>query len=534
MIFGRICRFFGDAAHFVGFWLRVSVVFRTGLWYNRDMKLFYDGHRYQYAAEQMLATLFPGERPESVFSDWEKPAGRRAELRLRRGETWTTAGCVYCDGEQEYRGTARVRTDALTDPVRTDSLCQQIVKLAMYRAVLRSGREKPPWGAVTGVRPGKLLSPMIKAGLTEQQAVRRMEQDYDVSPERARLCLDTSRATLQAEALLQPRDVCLYIGIPFCPTRCAYCSFVSQSTEKSMQLIPPFLDALSEELSAVTEQIRKLNLRVISVYMGGGTPTTLTAAQLDRLFSELKEQTDLSALREWTVEAGRPDTVTAEKLQVLRRHGVDRVSVNPQSMSDAVLEAIGRKHSAADILDALRLVRETGGFAVNMDLIAGLPTDTGEGFRRTLDKVLDLKPENITVHTLSIKRGARLKFGEGSLPTDGEVGRMLDYANRTLPEAGFRPYYLYRQKNMSGGYENIGWTLPGHENLYNICIMEELCSILALGAGGSTKLIRRDGGKNVRLVAPKYPAEYIGAIERICSDKERIGAFYRNLPETEG
>lgn len=492
------------------------------------MKLYYYGHQYQYAAEQMLATLFPGEKPE--YSERApEPGSPYLELRLHRSRVWTTGSCLYHDGAQGFHGSARVRTAELTDPVRTDSLCQQALKLAMYRAVLCSGMDKPPWGALTGVRPGKLMSPLLSAGLPEEEALKRFEKDYDVSHERALLCLDTSRATLKADRLLQPEDVCLYLGIPFCPTRCAYCSFVSQATEKSMKLIPPFLTALRQELMAVAGQVRRCGLRVVSIYMGGGTPTTLSAAQLDELFHCLKGEFDLTALQEWTVEAGRPDTITEEKLRVLHRHGVDRVSVNPQSMSDRVLEAIGRKHTAADILDALRLVRSVGGFAVNMDLIAGLPADSVDGFLRTLDTVLRLSPENITVHTLSIKRGARLHFGEGSLPSGTAVAEMLDHANGSLRTAGYLPYYLYRQKNMSGSFENVGWTLPGHENLYNICIMEELCSILAMGAGGSTKLIRRDGGKNIRIVAPKYPLEYIDAIDRICSDKEKIGSFCRDI-----
>ncbi len=417
----------------------------------------------------------------------------------------------------------------LTSPVRTDSLCQQALKLAMYRAVLRSGHPKPPWGALTGVRPGKLLSPLLAAGLPEADALHRFEKGYDVSHDRALLCLDASRMTLQADASLQPNDVCLYIGIPFCPTRCAYCSFVSQATGKNTEQIPPFLAALCRELTAVAGQIQSCGLRLVSVYMGGGTPTTLTAPQLDALFRRLEDEADLSALREWTVEAGRPDTITEEKLLVLRRHGVNRISVNPQSMSDSVLAAIGRKHTADDILQALQLVRKAGGFAVNMDLIAGLPTDTVEGFHRTLDAVLALGPENITVHTLSIKRGARLTFGEESLPSGEAVASMLDEANERLRSADYLPYYLYRQKNMSGGFENIGWSRPGYENFYNIAIMEELCSILAIGAGGSTKLIRRDGGKNIRLVSPKYPKEYMEAIDRICEDKEAIGRFYRQI-----
>ena len=416
------------------------------------------------------------------------------EIRLSRSVRFTTAVCRYRDGESSGLGRAAVKNEKLTDPVRTDSLCQQVIKLAIYRAVLRGGHQKPVWGALTGVRPGKLMYPLLLSGLSEQEALRQFETGYDVSHERAQLCLDASRATLKADRLLQPKDVCLYVGIPFCPTRCAYCSFVSQSTEKSLSMIAPFLEALDREIDAVAEQVRQTGLRVVSLYMGGGTPTTLTSAQLDSLLTKLETAFDLSGLRECTVEAGRPDTITAEKLAVLRRHGTDRVSVNPQ----------------------------------NMDLIAGLPTDSVEGFSRTVDAVLELEPENITVHTLSIKRGARLHFGEESLPTDGEVKAMLDYAGAGLRADGYSPYYLYRQKNMSGGFENTGWTKPGRENLYNICIMEELCSILALGAGGSTKLVRRDGGKNERFVAPKYPAEYIADIDRICRDKEKISRFYGN------
>ncbi len=471
------------------------------------MKLYFEGHQYRYAAEQMLMTLFPGEKP--VYPDG-KPEGRRMEIRLSRSARFTTAVCQYRDGESSGLGRAAVKNEKLTDPVRTDSLCQQVIKLAIYRAVLRAGHQKPVWGALTGVRPGKLMYPLLLSGLSEQEALRQFETGYDVSHERAQLCLDASRATLKADRLLQPKDVCLYVGIPFCPTRCAYCSFVSQSTEKSLSMIAPFLEALDREIDAAAEQVRQTGLRVVSLYMGGGTPTTLTSAQLDSLLTKLETAFDLSGLRECTVEAGRPDTITAEKLAVLRRHGTDRVSVNPQTMSDAVLEAIGRRHSAEDIRKALRLVRETGGFAVNMDLIAGLPTDSVEGFSRTVDAVLELEPENITVHTLSIKRGARLHFGEESLPTDGEVKTMLDYAGAGLRAGGYSPYYLYRQKNMS------------------VCIMEELCSILALGAGGSTKLVRRDGGKNERFVAPKYPAEYIADIDRICRDKEKISRFYGN------
>ena len=475
----------------------------------------------------MLLTLFPDERPEYPAGE---PEGERMEITLRRAEKFTTASCLLCRGGR-FRGMARADNRALTDELTAKRIEQRLIKNAMYRAALAAGHEKPAWGALTGVRPGKLLTPLLKSGLSEDETMQRFITDYGVSPRRAALCLDAARHTLAAESSLGEKDVCLYLGVPFCPTRCAYCSFVSQSVEKSMKLIPPFLDALDREIEATGERVKNLGLRPVSLYFGGGTPTTLSAAQLDRVCSRLEKCFDLSALREFTVEAGRPDTITEEKLRTLRAHGVDRVSVNPQTMSDAVLEAIGRKHTAADILTALETVRRVGGFAVNMDLIAGLPLDDAESFRATLEQVLALAPENVTVHTLSLKKGSRILTEGAVLPGADEVGRMLDFAEESLRSSGYEPYYLYRQKFMSGGFENVGWTRAGHANLYNICIMEELCSILAMGGGGSTKLIRNDGGLNLRFIAPKYPLEYIRDIDGVCAEKDKITAFYRGLEE---
>ena len=490
------------------------------------MRLYLIGHDYKYAVEQMLLTMFPEERPEYPAG---KPAGDRMEIRLSRAPRYTTAGCALWRDGQVFRGRAAAVISPDAEALEADRVQQRLVKNAIYRAALKSGVKKPAWGALTGVRPGKLLAGLLNQGLSEQQAVKAFIRDYDVSTARAALCLDTSRETLKAMAALGPRDICLYVGIPFCPTRCAYCSFVSQSVEKSMKLIAPFHQALRREIAATAAQVKALGLRVVSVYMGGGTPTTLSAAQLDELCAWLAAEFDLSSLREYTVEAGRPDTITEEKLRVLRRHGVDRLSVNPQTMDDAVLAAIGRKHTAADIISALAAVRRVGGFAVNMDLIAGLPGDTPAQFEDTLEKVLALSPENITVHTLSLKKGSRITLEGLAIPGAAEVSAMLDLAGQRLRAADYAPYYLYRQKFMSGGFENVGWAKPGYVNLYNICIMEELCSILAMGGGGSTKLIRPDQGRNLRLMAPKYPLEYIESIDRTCADKNSIGEFYREF-----
>ena len=488
------------------------------------MKLILRGHAYKYAVEQMLLTMFPEERPEYPEG---KVSGDRMEISLSRGAAMTTAVCRFYRGGELFRASDARRTVDVTDELLIDRISQRLIKNAMYRAALKSGCTRPAWGALTGVRPGKLLAGIMNEGLSEEAAKNRFIREYDVSPERAELCRVTTRETLKAVKELEGNDVCLYVGIPFCPTRCAYCSFVSQSVEKSMKLIPPFMDALEKEITATAAQVKKLGLRVVSLYMGGGTPTTLNAYQLERLCCTLEREFDLSAMREYTVEAGRPDTITPEKMRVLREHGVDRVSVNPQTMDDRVLELIGRKHSAADIVTALEEVRAVGGFDVNMDLIAGLPGDSFEGFKDTVEKVIALGAENITIHTLSLKKGSRITLEDIPIPEAAEVSKMLDYAAQRLSEAGYAPYYLYRQKFMSGGFENVGWAKDGKVNLYNICIMEELCSIIAMGGGGSTKLIRQDSGRNIRLMAPKYPLEYIEKIDETCTEKQKISEFYQ-------
>ncbi len=491
------------------------------------MRLYFSGHDCRYAAEQSLLMLFPGEKPEYPEGS---PSGERCELRVSRGAKYTVCTALLVRSGAAFRGRAQAENPDPADEYALRGCENRLVKLAFYRAALASGLPKPEWGSLSGVRPAKLMDGYLREGLSPRAAKGRFMREYFVSGSRAQLCLDAALAAQEAARSLDERDVCLYVGIPFCPTRCAYCSFVSQSVEKSMKLMEPFLDALLLDIQATAAETRRAGLRPVALYMGGGTPTTLSAAQLDRLCAALEREFDLSALREYTVEAGRPDTITAEKLRVLRAHGVGRVSVNPQTMSDSVLEAIGRRHTAQDIVDALALVRECGGFEVNMDLIAGLPADTAGGFSRTLDAVLSLAPENVTVHTLSLKRGSGLTLAGRPLPEAGEVRAMLDEAMERLAGSGYAPYYLYRQKNMAGGFENVGWTKPGSENLYNICIMEELCSILAMGAGGSTKLVA-DGGKRIkRFIAPKYPQEYINAAPGFAAGKERIGEFYGLQP----
>jgi oxygen-independent coproporphyrinogen-3 oxidase len=454
------------------------------------MKLLLIDHDYKYAVEQIMLSLFPQERPEY---DAAAPDGLSAEVRLSHGNVYATAHTRILGAGTHFDGYARVKRAALTDRLTADRLLQRIVKLSFYKAAVSLTGQKPPWGALTGIRPGKLATQMLKEGLSEQAVQRAFMRRYFVSPERSALCIDTAKAAYAAEKTLSSRDIALYVGIPFCPSRCSYCSFVSHSTEKSGRLIAPFLDALFREIDCTAAIAKDLGLRIRSVYIGGVTRTTLTVRQSERLLRKLVSSFELAQLQEFTVEAGRADTITAEKLSVLADCGVTRISVNPQSMSDRVLSAIGRHHSAQDVRDAMALARTAGFACVNMDLIAGLPADTADGFLDTLDQILAFSPENITVHTLSLKKGSRVTLEETEIPGAKEVSAMLDAASKRLRDFGYAPYYLYRQKFMSGGFENVGWSKKGYENLYNICMMEEHSTVLSL-AGRRNKASGPSGG----------------------------------------
>ena len=475
------------------------------------MNLYVKNHTFWFELENVTQLFFPNEKI-SVFKEFD-----RVEEPYIYSELSDRLTVEVRIGSFNVRKSTELSSDKDENEL---AACQMLYKILCDFAGIQQ-----PWGMLTGVRPVKLLRKLSQK-YGEQAAKDKLHNDYFVSEEKLRLAEQTEINEKKILDLSRPESFSLYVGIPFCPTRCSYCSFVSQSVEKSMKLIPPFMDALMQEIDAAAAAVNKLGLSVISIYMGGGTPTTLTFQQLDRLCAKIAECFDLSALREYTVEAGRPDTITADKLRTLRAHGVDRISVNPQTMSDEVLNVIGRRHTAADIIQALEKVRKVGGMAVNMDLIAGLPADSAGGFEKTLDTVIALDPENITVHTLSLKKGSRITLEGSAIPSDAEVGKMLDLAQDKLRRGGWAPYYLYRQKFMSGGFENVGWAKPGSENIYNVCIMEELCSIIALGGGGSTKLISPAGGRNIRFFAPKYPAEYISGIQKTCSDKQGIIDFY--------
>ena len=501
------------------------------------MKLFllpgqfdWQPERFKYSAEQMMLTLFPGEKPEYPACGPAAPeeGDSAAVFSLSRGDTWATMTVqVRWQGKTETARTRIFSQELDKAPEWVYHVVQHALKQAFYKAGTALLGMEPPWGALTGVRPVKLPTKAMKEGKSPAQAKKELEREFHVSPVRAQLAVDCARASLAVDRSLGDREVSLYVGIPFCPTRCAYCSFVSADVGKALKLLSPYLEALCGEVEETGRVLKASGLTVRSFYMGGGTPTTLSAEQMDLLLTCCEEHLPLEGCTEYTVEAGRPDTITREKLEVLAKHRIQRISINPQTLEDHVLRAIGRRHSAGDIQQANALAREIGFDCINMDLIAGLPRDTCEGFCRSLDGVLAMEPENITVHTLALKKGSTLMERGDLLPGGDQVAAMLEYSINTLLAAGYRPYYLYRQKFMSGSLENVGWAKPGTESFYNIVMMEELQTVISVGGGGVTKLVDPARGRIVRLPNPKYPHDYLNSREKIMAQKQEIAAFYQ-------
>lgn len=398
----------------------------------------------------------------------------------------------------------------------------------VYGLLRRHTGLRPPWGKMTGVRPVRLVHDKRAAGWSEEQIKQWFLGRFDCSEQKfdmARRIADLQEPILRRGS--EPGSYSLYIGIPFCPSRCSYCSFVSCNLGRDRLLVQPYVECLCKELVAIRELAGQAKLRLCSIYIGGGTPTSLSAEQLRRLMGTVRDNFDISNAVEYTVEAGRPDCTDAEKLAVIKEYGATRISINPQTFSDEVLANIGRRHSAQDILDCYAAARRAGHSDINMDLIAGLPGDTVEGFERSLRQAIALKPENITVHTLTLKRASRIVIEDQRGNAYADAAAMLEKCS-LLAEAGYSPYYLYRQKNTLQNLENVGWCKPGHEGYYNIFIMEEVQTILSAGAGGSTKLVA-DGGRRMRRIFNfKYPNEYIQRFDEVLERKKGAAEFYDN------
>ena len=433
----------------------------------------------------------------------EEPREDKTRVRV------TVSGSVISEGSRDF--------DTSPDALEHKRVRKRAAKLALYDVFRSVTGRQPPWGALTGIRPTRLVYQQMERGKSLEEALNWLRQDFDVTPAKVQLLREI--VTVQQELpAVRPEQVELYVGIPFCVTRCTYCSF-SSGEIGSGKLVVPYVDALLREISAVKQLLMNLGMSVSTVYMGGGTPTSLPAPQLKRVLEALRP---LAAGKEFTVEAGRPDTIDREKLSLFLENGVTRISINPQTFHDETLERIGRRHTGQQTEEAYLLARSMGFDDINMDLIAGLPGEDEQMFRESLDHVSALRPDSVTVHSLAIKHSSTMHLYGAPLPDGAMTARMLDEANARAHQLGLRPYYMYRQKYMAGALENVAYARPGAECLYNVRMMEETGHVLALGAGGISKRVAPTGGKIVRAPNVGNIEEYIGRVDEMCGRKAQL------------
>ncbi len=475
------------------------------------MKIYLDSPINKYYVQTLGMIFFPGEH----FGKEEEESENTPFLSVRTVEEEEGVRAfaeIGCNGESQ---SAEYFAEKL--PERTE---ERTLKLAVGGAVLAAAGAltgyRPAWGMLIGVRPSKVASEMLNAGLSKTRVKKLLTSDYLVIPKKAALATDIALTERRIVGTPSPKDCSVYISIPFCPSRCTYCSFVSYTSKRLLDLIPQYLEQLKKDIASNFSLINRLGLRVRTVYIGGGTPTILDETQLRDLLSYVSSLTDVTALDEFTMEAGRPDTITEEKLAIAKEYGVTRISVNPQTLSDELLLSIGRKHTVDDFFRAYESARKVGIHTVNIDLIAGLPGDHFKTFSSTVDQILALSPENLTVHTFCVKKSAEILRLHSQVYSarGGDAGKCVDYSQIKAHAAGYIPYYMYRQKNTVGNYENVGFSKEGHEGLYNIYMMEEIHSIFSAGAGAVTKLVDYSQAvgmnRNIeRLFHQKYPYEYL-------------------------
>lgn len=477
------------------------------------MNLYVKNHNFHFELENLTRLFFPNEKI-TVIRDFSEPQPPYIYTEVSDKITISVNIGSFNKSETAVK--------KLTDDDNELVSAQLLYKLLCDFTGLTQ-----PWGILTGVRPVKLLRRLAEES-SEEQAVKKFEKDFFVSNEKIALSRETEHNEQKILELSKPESFSLYVGIPFCPSRCSYCSFVMASIERAEKLIEPYTKLLCEEIKQTAEIANKLGLRLETVYFGGGTPTTLSAEQLDTVLGTVNKSFDMSTCREFTVEAGRPDTIDIAKLLALKENKVDRISINPQTVNDEVLKTIGRKHTAQQFFDAFELARKCGFDNINTDLIAGLPTDTPESFKNSLDSIVRLNAECITVHTLCMKRASRLTT-EGvtlDLQQARDAREMLAYTQNILGQNEYIPYYMYRQSRMVGNLENVGWSKKGFESLYNVYVMDETHTILACGSGGVTKLKRNNPDYLERIFNFKYPYEYIDRFDELIQRKSGIMQFY--------
>jgi len=477
------------------------------------MNLYVKNHNFHFELENLTRLFFPNEKI-TVIRDFSEPQPPYIYTEVSDKITISVNIGSFNKSETAVK--------KLTDDDNELVSAQLLYKLLCDFTGLTQ-----PWGILTGVRPVKLLRRLAEES-SEEQAVKKFEKDFFVSNEKIALSRETEHNEQKILELSKPESFSLYVGIPFCPSRCSYCSFVMASIERAEKLIEPYTKLLCEEIKQTAEIANKLGLRLETVYFGGGTPTTLSAEQLDTVLGTVNKSFDMSTCREFTVEAGRPDTIDIAKLLALKENKVDRISINPQTVNDEVLKTIGRKHTVQQFFDAFELARKCGFDNINTDLIAGLPTDTPESFKNSLDSIVRLNAECITVHTLCMKRASRLTT-EGvtlDLQQARDAREMLAYTQNILGQNEYIPYYMYRQSRMVGNLENVGWSKKGFESLYNVYVMDETHTILACGSGGVTKLKRNNPDYLERIFNFKYPYEYIDRFDELIQRKSGIMQFY--------
>jgi oxygen-independent coproporphyrinogen-3 oxidase len=490
------------------------------------MKLIINGNINKYYVQTLCMLFFPGAK----FSEKEESDDITVIMNVTEDENKVCADAhISVDSiEEDGYGEAEIVTD------RT-----RAAKLATGRALFMAGEAiigyTPPWGILTGVRPAKVANRILADGNGVLKARRILRDEYFLNPKKAALVTSVAQTEMRLTKKLEDNLCSVYISIPFCPSRCAYCSFVSYTSKRLLSLIDEYLVRLKKELEYTVSLIKELGMKIATVYIGGGTPTVLDSIQLEGLLSFIAEKIDVSSLMEYTMEAGRPDTIDEDKLAIAREYGVTRISVNPQSLSDKVLSGIGRQHTALDFYRAYDIAANSGIKHINTDIIAGLPGDSFATFSKTVDRIISLKPDNITVHTFCVKKASDiLRQNSDVYSADGgDVAKCVDYSQVRMRNSAYKPYYMYRQKNTVGNLENVGYSTEGSEGMYNIFMMEELHSIFAVGAGAVTKFVAphtpdTDPGHIERIFMPKYPYEYLRKPEDGGVSSEE---FYKNLRE---
>ena len=485
------------------------------------MRIYLNDTQHWYQIQNVCRLFYPGTDIELIEDETQ------ADLccYVKTDETVTVKACHAQSGR-----TLEDTVLFLDKPIKRD------IGLALGRLVYDLLKDHtgicPQWGTLTGVRPVHLVQRYLDSGLSEEQVHDLFCGTYRVSEEKYALAYKTTQVQSRCVQKQNIKDISLYISIPFCPSRCVYCSFVSHDIHKSHKLIQPYFDLLIKEINATFDLIDQLGLNLRTVYVGGGTPTTLTAPQLDILFGTVFSRVK-TPLEECTIEAGRPDTIDREKLLVIKKYPVTRININPQTLNDEVLKKVGRLHTGDDVVNTFKLAREIGFDNINMDLIAGLPGEDYDSFVNSLDRVIALGPENVTVHTLSVKRSSNLKNEDPDAyqAQNRMVEDMQTYVGRALSAAGYDPYYLYRQKNTLSNLENVGFTKPGFEGLYNIYMMEEMHTILGCGAGSVTKLVNPNSTDIQRIYNFKYPTEYINSFDEMIARKEGVREYYAKVSE---